>query len=276
MAETTTAKFAWTKPDPGASANTWGQTLNATTDKIDAQVYAIQQAGVPIGTVIMFAGGTAPTNWLLCQGQSLDTTTYAALYAIIGYAFGGSGANFNLPNLTQKFPIGAGPNVNGSSGGTFAVALGTANLPAHNHPAYQDAHNHGAWQDGHNHAITTGGHAHGISTGGHSHSISTGGHSHGNVLKRSAATGGVPAGVGFSGDEVGTSVGDLGGSASFVGSLGGNTDTAGNLGGSTDVRTPGVYTDNRQPAVYTQNTGSGTAFNVVPPFQAINFIIRYL
>lgn len=275
MAETTTAKFAWTKPDPGASANTWGQTLNATTDKIDAQVYANQQASVPIGTVTMFAGEAAPTNWLLCQGQSLDTTTYASLFAVIAYAFGGSGTNFNLPNLVGRFPLGAGPNVNGSSGGTFEVALTTANLPAHSHPASQDAHNHYTWQDAHNHAITTGGHSHGIATGGHSHTISTGGHSHGNVLKRSAATGGVPAGIGFSGDEVGTSVGDLGGSANFVGNLGGNTDTAGNLGGSTDVRTPGVYTDNRQPAVYIQNTGSGTAFNIVPPFQAINFIIRY-
>ena len=29
MAETTTANNGWTMPDPGASANTWGATLNA-------------------------------------------------------------------------------------------------------------------------------------------------------------------------------------------------------------------------------------------------------
>ena len=46
VAETTTANFGWTMPDPGASANTWGATLNATTQKVDAQVFANQQAGV--------------------------------------------------------------------------------------------------------------------------------------------------------------------------------------------------------------------------------------
>jgi hypothetical protein len=42
VAETTTANYGWTMPDPGASANTWGATLNATTQKVDAQVFANQ------------------------------------------------------------------------------------------------------------------------------------------------------------------------------------------------------------------------------------------
>ena len=44
VAETLTANYGWTKPDPGASANTWGDTLNKTTDKIDAQAFVNQQA----------------------------------------------------------------------------------------------------------------------------------------------------------------------------------------------------------------------------------------
>jgi microcystin-dependent protein len=263
VAETTTINYGWTKPDPGGSPNTWGTTLNATTDKVDAKVYANEQGLTPIGAVTMYAGAAAPANWLLCNGATLSRAApYDKLFAVIGTAFNvGTVAadSFMLPNLIQKYPLGAGAGSFpvGGAGGSFGVPITIANLPAHNHPASQDAHSH---------VISTGGHSHTISTGGHSHTISTDGHGHGNVLKKSPATGGVPAGLGFSGDEVSTDIGALGGSASFVGNLGGNTDTAGNLGGNTDASTP---------AVYTGNTGSGTSLNVVPPFTALYFIVRF-
>ena len=78
---------------------------------------------MPIGTIIMFAGGYAPANWLICDGSSLSTTgTYAGLFAQINYTYGGSGANFNLPNLQGVFPIGAG---NGAQiGGLGLGAMG--------------------------------------------------------------------------------------------------------------------------------------------------------
>lgn len=38
-------------------------------------------------------------DWLECDGADLDRTTYADLFAIIGYTFGGSGDTFNLPDL---------------------------------------------------------------------------------------------------------------------------------------------------------------------------------
>ena len=134
---TATAHYGWQMPDPGGSANTWGNTLNATTQAIDAQVFTNAQGAAPIGSVTMFAGATPPANWLLCQGQSLATTgTYAALFAIIGYAFGGSGANFNLPNLRSKFPLGANPGSNpiGQTGGAYSYTIAVGNLPSHAHP----------------------------------------------------------------------------------------------------------------------------------------------
>ena len=150
MAETLSPNYGWTKPDPGASANTWGATLNATTDKIDTQVYVNQQGMSPIGAVTMFAGATAPTNWLICDGRSLSTAApYDKLFAVLQYAFGGSGANFSLPNLVQNFPLGAGPNPVGTNGGAFAVTLATANLPAHAHSITDVAHNHGVNQWAH-------------------------------------------------------------------------------------------------------------------------------
>ena len=319
-AETTTANFGWTKPDPGASANTWGATLNATTDKVDAVAWAAQQASVPVGTVIMYAGGAAPKNWMICNGSSLDTTNYATLFAVIGFAFGGSGSSFSLPNLLQKFPMGAGPNPLGQYGGNFSVTLGYGNMPAHahnvyvsnpahyhpipawthTHSAYQDVHVHAAYQDAHIHSVANGTHSHNITTGGHSHNLTAYNHSHGNQLLRFVGSGGQ---FGITGGGPNVNMGNTDGSGNF----GGNTDAPGSLGGYTDAqyanigladnRQPGVYTDNRQPAVHMSTDvanipyadwtttsitasvdvqGSTAPFTVVPPFQAINFIIRYI
>jgi microcystin-dependent protein len=61
----------------------------------------------PIGTIKMYGGSSAPSGYLLCDGSSISTTTYANLFAVIGYSFGGSGANFNLPGFhdaTGRFP----------------------------------------------------------------------------------------------------------------------------------------------------------------------------
>lgn len=44
-----------------------------------------------IGVVRSFAGTTIPDGWLACNGASLSTTTYADLFAVIGYTYGGSG-----------------------------------------------------------------------------------------------------------------------------------------------------------------------------------------
>ena len=41
VADTFTFNYGWTKPDPGASDDTWGDKLNADLDAIDAQVRAI-------------------------------------------------------------------------------------------------------------------------------------------------------------------------------------------------------------------------------------------
>ena len=61
--------------------------------------------GVPPGVVQSYLGGTStlPTGWLLANGASLSTATYPALFAVIGYSFGGSGASFSVPDLNVGF-----------------------------------------------------------------------------------------------------------------------------------------------------------------------------
>lgn len=88
---------------------------------------------VPAGAITQFAGASAPTGWLLCNGQSVSKSSYSALFNVIGYTYGGSGDTFNLPDLRDKFPIGKNAGTLGSTGGSSTKTLTIANLPAHTH-----------------------------------------------------------------------------------------------------------------------------------------------
>lgn len=57
----------------------------------------------PIGTVITYVSTTPPAGYLYCNGQSVSTTTYSALFDIIAYQYGGSGTSFNLPDYRGFF-----------------------------------------------------------------------------------------------------------------------------------------------------------------------------
>jgi hypothetical protein len=63
-----------------------------------------------LGEVELMANTTnLPLNWELAKGQSLSVNQNNALWSVIAYAYGGSGQNFNLPNLQAADPKGAGP-----------------------------------------------------------------------------------------------------------------------------------------------------------------------
>jgi microcystin-dependent protein len=100
-----------------------------------------------IGEVKMWAGNTLPTGWLLCDGSSKSRTTYDKLYNVIGTQYGGSGSTFNLPDMSNSFPIGNTRSSKNTGGST--VTLTTANLPSHSHSL--DAHSHSI--PNHNHSI---------------------------------------------------------------------------------------------------------------------------
>lgn len=73
-------------------------------------------SGVPAGAMMSFAGGTAPEDWLLCDGSAIDRTTYAALFTAIGTSFGiGDGSTtFNLPDFRGRTSVGM-DNMGGAS-----------------------------------------------------------------------------------------------------------------------------------------------------------------
>lgn len=123
-----------------------GSTNTAATIRALLGVPATADVAEPPGVMKQFAGATAPTGWLLCNGSAVSRTTYAALFAAIGTAFGtGDGVTtFNVPNTQNRVLVGAGGLYSrGSTGGSkdsIVVAhthTGTTNSDGNHSHAYR-------------------------------------------------------------------------------------------------------------------------------------------
>jgi microcystin-dependent protein len=93
-----------------------------------------------LGEIRIFAGSFAPVNWNFCDGSLLNLSEYEVLFTLINTTYGGNGTtNFAVPDLRGRLPIGqrSGPGLTtrplGLNGGTEAVTLTTAEIPAHSH-----------------------------------------------------------------------------------------------------------------------------------------------
>lgn len=134
----------------------------ATTDWVP--IWDMRGGGsvFPTGAILDFAGATAPTGFLFCDGSAVSRTTYAALFAVLGTTWGaGDGSTtFNVPDLRGRSTIGVGQGsgltnrVLAAIGGEENHVLSIAELAAHTH--VQDAHTH--TQSAHSH--TDSGHTH--------------------------------------------------------------------------------------------------------------------
>jgi len=109
---------------------------NVTLDKLASDINL-----VPVGCILPYVSETPPTGYLECDGSSLDTTTYATLYAVIGNSYGAAdGTHFNIPDLRGKFPRGydngAGNDPNAATrtaqatGGATGDAVGSVQADA--------------------------------------------------------------------------------------------------------------------------------------------------
>jgi len=107
----------------------------------------------PAASMMVFAGASAPSGWLLCFGQAISRTTYATLFSAISttYGIGDGTTTFNLPDMRGRVAAGAdnmggsaagrltsttmSPDGNtlGATGGTQTHTLITAEMPAHTH-----------------------------------------------------------------------------------------------------------------------------------------------
>ena len=96
--------------------------------------------GVPVGTVIDFAGSTSPTGYLKCDGSTVLTADYPDLYAAIGNTWGGTSTSFNLPDMRRRVSVGSGGTETivlssyvGATGGFENTILLKDNIPSHVH-----------------------------------------------------------------------------------------------------------------------------------------------
>ena len=85
---------------------------------------------VPAGTILPFAGITAPAGWAICDGSTLSRETYSALFEAIGTVHGeGDGSTtFHLPDLRGRMPRGT----NSGTGRDPDAAVRTAANPGGN------------------------------------------------------------------------------------------------------------------------------------------------
>jgi microcystin-dependent protein len=109
-----------------------------TKAKLDATA---QTYLVPTGTVLDFAGSSAPTGFLLCDGTAVLRSTYAALFALIGTTYGaGNGTTtFNVPDCRGRTTIGVGAGSGltsralAATGGEETHTLSESEMPSHTH-----------------------------------------------------------------------------------------------------------------------------------------------
>ena len=120
---------------PGTLTSTELGYVDGVTSAIQTQLNTIVNTTIPnatpTGTIVMYGGTTAPTGWLLCDGQS--TASYTALAAVVGA---------NVPDLRGRAPIGYGDSDDagittrstiGAKVGTETHTLTQAQTPSFSH-----------------------------------------------------------------------------------------------------------------------------------------------
>jgi microcystin-dependent protein len=118
---------------------------------------------------------TAPSGYLLCNGDAISRTTYSNLFAVTSTTYGsGDGlTTFNLPNLKGKVPVGFNSSETefdalGETGGAKTHTLTSTEIPGHTHTT----------NIGHGHLDT-------LAAPAHTHNI---GHGHADTLAAPAHT----------------------------------------------------------------------------------------
>jgi microcystin-dependent protein len=196
--------------------------------------------GIIPGGILMWPTAVAPSGFLLCNGAGIATATYPALFATIGYTFGGAGSVFNLPNYVDRMPIGAGNLYSaGTTGGSNTTTITSTNMPAHTHTFSASASGGGSGSfSGQTDGV--GDHVHGPGSGGN-----------------------------FMGS------GNSGGQGRTDAAQATNFSTTGGGGAHSHSYSGSVYVPvSLSMSGTTSSTGSGAAFTTISPYLGMYFIIK--
>jgi len=244
---------------------------------------------VPPGSIMDYAGSTAPVGWLMCYGQAISRSANPALFTAIGttYGAGDGSTTFNLPDCRGRVSTGkddmGGTSANriatafngdilGNTGGAEAVTLDITMVPAHSHTGIT-----GFNDVNHTHTLN-------INTGAmsadHSHSLSfnTSGRSYDHTHVVPAAPAGGAWGLVDHGGYWGNICTNLvnvatGGESGdhWHGVSGGTGGVSANHTHNVSGTTAGVSANHKHPIT---TEGGGLAHNNMPPAIVFNKIIK--
>lgn len=127
--------------------------LNAAA--FGSQVIPAVNVGFPAGSIIQYAGSSAPSGWLLCDGSAVSRTTYSSLFAVTStlYGTGDGSTTFNVPNFKSKLPMGYNASDTpfdtlGETGGSQTHTLSQSELPSYDLSQSSCNNNSGAGESG--------------------------------------------------------------------------------------------------------------------------------
>ena len=99
-----------------------------------------------IGSIVMFAGRTAPAGWIICDGSAVSRTDFSALFDVVGtqYGEGDGSTTFNLPDISGRLIIGSSSSHPVASvGGEETHVLTSQEMAEHTHVVGQHGHANG-------------------------------------------------------------------------------------------------------------------------------------
>ncbi|CAB4154388.1 Phage tail collar domain containing protein [uncultured Caudovirales phage] len=218
---------------------------------------------VPAGVIQQYAGTTAPSGYLLCNGASFSSITYPDLAAVVGDTYqASSGTTYYVPNLQTRVPVGkdsSGTFANlGATGGAETHTLTTAQLASHTHPNPTVT------------AVATGS-AVTIQGGAHVHGLTDNGHVHGPLSPNTIMAVQQPGGNGYSFSTNYTGYAQANNAVNTATATTGISMTNGTLHTHTTTVTQPTITTTVGSA---NSAGSGTAHNNLQPYIVLNYIIK--
>ena len=188
---------------------------------------------VPVqsGSLIDYCGSSAPDGYLPCDGSAVSRSIYSTLFGAIGTTWGvGDGSTtFNVPDFRGRFIYGA----DGAHAVGTTGGSSTAALAVGNLPA-------------HNHPVVDPGHTHAVTDPQHTHEVTDPGHNHTALVASSTNTTGILSGTATAGDT--------------------STSTTGI---TVDPASTGLTVNADTTGITTDDTGSGTAFPIIPPYAVV-------
>jgi len=258
-----------------------GAPTNALHAATKAYVDGLLTSATPTGVISAYGAASPPGGYLLCNGDAVDRTTYATLFATIGVTYGvGNGTTtFNVPDLRGRFPLGkTGSGTGVTLGGTGGELDPEVNL-AHTHSVGTHAHD-----IGHGHSDTIdyasgGSHSH---TGpSHAHTGPSHTHTQGNsTASATTSTGseGTPAPYPFEYTIKQHTHAQATTNASGTGLTGAaGTGNTGNSGGHSHTKSGSVTNFSGSSGGADGTTGPTLSSSFAlpnAPFQTVNYIIK--